>query len=58
MRVELDNGRTTVQIDTISPHEEKFLHLVAKALRALNYSLDDLEREFALLKIINETEEK
>lgn len=46
MRVQLDNGRTQVDID-VENGSEKFLHVVAKALRVLNYTEVDLLREFS-----------
>lgn len=46
MRVQLDNGRTSVDID-VENGSEKFLEVVVKALRVLNYSEVDILREFS-----------
>lgn len=53
MRVRLDNEQTDVEISTEEIYSEKFLHLVFKALNALNYTLDDIEREIKEVRKIN-----
>lgn len=46
MKVMLDNGRTSVEIE-VENGNEKFLHIVMKALKVLNYSEVDILREFS-----------
>lgn len=50
MQVELDNGRKSVTIDVTDTYQEKFLHVVFKALRALDYRPEDIIRELENFK--------
>jgi hypothetical protein len=44
MRVQLDNGRTQVDLE-VENGTDRFLHVLARALKAMDYTEQDLIRE-------------
>lgn len=47
MRVQLDNGRKSIDIDISDNFDESFLATVRKALVAMDYTETDLLREWS-----------